>query len=151
MLELNLIIGFFLILAYGISRIFAKTTRPYVMRSMLLVLIIASYGFMTFQRNKVWHTPVLLWQDVVNKYPSWTRAHYNLGFALADDERSIFEAIGHFEQVIALQPDHSKARNALGFLQIVTGRYDEAIQNLEIASELDPENQLYKENLDIAT
>ncbi|MDA1079418.1 MAG: hypothetical protein O2840_01865 [bacterium] len=142
-------VGFVFVLAHLLSKLFSNTTKPWLMRTILLALILASYSFLTVQRNKVWSTQALIWQDVVNKFPLSPRAHYNLGFALAG-EQDFPGATYHFGKTIELLPNHSKALNALGYLTIISGDHERAVQLLTAAVELEPENQLYRENLDIA-
>jgi len=143
-------VGFVFILAHVLSKLFSSTAKPWLVRAVFFLVILASYSFLTVQRNKVWSTQAIMWQDVVNKFPLSPRAHYNLGFAMAS-EQDFLGAMFHFEKTIELLPTHSKALNALGYLNAVYGENDLAVERLTRAAELEPENQLYRENLDIAT
>jgi len=51
----------------------------------LVVVLAAALGFMTVQRNKVWQTPLTLWQDAVRKSPGNDRVHDNLAAVIVFD------------------------------------------------------------------
>ena len=73
------------------------------------VLLLAS---LTFARNEVWRTPLALWTDALAKSPNKARVQVNIGTALHDQHR-LDEAIAHYCQALALDPDHRQARHNL--------------------------------------
>lgn len=50
----------------------------------LLSLVVIVLALVTAERNRVYHDPVVMWQDIVNKSPHNDRAYYNLGKAIAN-------------------------------------------------------------------
>lgn len=65
------------------------------------------------------------------------RAHSNLGNALVELSRAD-EAIGCFEQALAIDPDLATALHGLGSAYLALGRLDEARQSFERAVALEP-------------
>jgi len=73
---------FFVPVVMGIMRllVFVSHSRP--MRVFLLTsvgLAVVVLGYATFMRNLVWNSERSLWTDCLQKYPSSSRAHHNLG------------------------------------------------------------------------
>jgi len=71
------------------------------------------FSFWTFERNKVWSDKITLWGDCVAKSPGKARPHNNLGVAL-DDRNRTDEAVDHFRQTIAIDPQFAEAYNNPG-------------------------------------
>ncbi|MFQ5429814.1 MAG: tetratricopeptide repeat protein [Phycisphaerae bacterium] len=92
----------------------------------------AALGWMTHQRNQVYHSQLALWRDAVEKQPDNARAHNNLAKRLLDKakrDRSVLpESIRHLREAIRLKPDFINANYNLGNALSQSGRYDEAIE-----------------------
>jgi Flp pilus assembly protein TadD len=73
----------------------------------------------------------------LEKYPADFVAHYNLG-ALLQFEGKLPEAIGLYQEALAVEPRNATARNSLGAALLVEDRLPEAIQQFRQALELDP-------------
>ena len=69
------------------------------------VLTCLVLGMLTFQRNLIYQTKVSIWEDTVAKEPGNARAHYNLGVALANCEKTD-DAIAEYERALAISPAH---------------------------------------------
>lgn len=67
----------------------------------------------TIERNDVWRTPLLFWQDAVRKTPRNERVHANLGgvyFNLKEYDKAIL----HYTTSITLNPGRPNAYSGLG-------------------------------------
>lgn len=93
-------IGFHLASVAGASSVtqwLTKIQPPHLVRlgSTALVTVLALVlCFFTYQRNLLYHDPLLLWSDAVKKSPNKARPHNNLGYAYAlhgDWDRAIEE------------------------------------------------------------
>lgn len=127
--------GFALIVAFLLFNLLAKQRFWAIVFS---VVIIMSFGTATYYRNSVWKSGLTLWSDVVSKSPYNYRAHYNLGFALADQDK-LDEAISHYSRALQIDPDFWEAHNNLGnALVAVQGPTDEAIGHFIKAIQLRP-------------
>ncbi len=91
----------------------------------LAAVAIVALGAVTFARNQVYQSPLLLWQDTVAKSPANPRAHYNLGRELRLAGRTQ-EAVIEFERTLALQPNHAFAHFELGKIALLARRWSEA-------------------------
>lgn len=96
-------------------------------RSIIAVTMVLSIalGAVTFARNRDYHDPVRLWQQVVNDRPHG-RAHYNLAIALRAAGRAD-QAMLHYRAAV---DDEPHAHYALGFEASEAGRFEEAVTEL---------------------
>jgi protein O-mannosyl-transferase len=69
--------GFFLILSTSIYLLLWKKYKYFAIS--VLMIIIISNSFLTFERNKVWKDPSTLWSDVILKSPHKNRGWRNRG------------------------------------------------------------------------
>jgi tetratricopeptide (TPR) repeat protein len=77
-------------------------------------------------------------------------AHMKLGDAAAESPDRVREAIGHYEMVLRLDPDHFRAHYNLGTLLMDRpDRQSEAIAHLESAVKLQPDNVEARVNLGV--
>jgi len=97
----------------------------------IAVLMISCCLIWTWQRNKVFHSQISLWSDVVAKSPGLARGHLNLGSAVLD--QNYIAAEKHFLQAISLDQDYSLAYTNLGILYIKQNRIDDALSALHTA------------------
>ncbi|MFI5304751.1 MAG: tetratricopeptide repeat protein [Nitrospiria bacterium] len=140
---------FFLLLSLGIYS-FACRFSDYGQRVFislgLLILILLGSG--TYERNKVWATPLSLWSDVALKSPMKERVLINLGEAYLESKR-LKEARITFEKAIRLNPKDQAALNALGYLYHSEGKDNEAIRSYNAILELNREDPAAHLNLGV--
>ncbi len=81
----------------------------------------------TWQRNKVWSSPVSLWSDAAEKSPNKSRVFVNLANSLyfAGDTLA---AMNHYRRAIQLDPKNTAAHNNLSSLLIRSGDHHQATQ-----------------------
>jgi len=115
----------------------------------ILCAIIAVFSVWTYQRNITWADKVTFWNDSAAKSPGKARPHYNLGMALAEQEK-MSEAINHFSTALKLKPNFYKVHNSLGSVFMNLGRTDEAIKHFFEVLKLDSQNTLAYYNLGVA-
>jgi protein O-mannosyl-transferase len=109
-----------------------------VVFTVTLFMLALILGALTFQRNQVYASEMLLWQDTVLKRPLNPRAHSNLGQAFQGEGRN-GEAITHYKEALRLAPDFAKAHNNLGQALDLQGNLDEAIAHYEKALKINPD------------
>lgn len=110
---------------------FDRSRVTFVAIGVLLLLAMA-----TFQRNRIWRDPVLLWSDVIGKNPYSARAHVDIGVTFAGQGRSE-RAIREYREAIRLDSDSKIAHNNLGNALLLLGRLDDAALHLEKAIQID--------------
>ncbi|MGD8992282.1 MAG: tetratricopeptide repeat protein [Desulfobacterales bacterium] len=115
----------------------------------LLCLVVLVLAVWTYQRNRVWQSPLTLWTDVVEKSPNKVRAQTNLGFALVKNGE-IDEGIEHYHKALQINPNFLEAHNNLGAALSKQGKVDEAIQQYRKALQINPHFMEAYNNLGIA-
>lgn len=122
-------IGFFMALIaavfYGLKALKDKSQSllPIVMATGVLVGLILAIT--TYQRNRVWSSPISLWQDVTLKSPNKARGFYQLGtnYAEAQDYQNALRAL---ERAAVLTPNNSHILNNLGNCNFILQRPEQA-------------------------
>lgn len=110
----------------------------------LLLLLIGSLGYATYQRNLVSADPVSYWADIVLKGPDKARSHNNYGIALTRAHR-FHEAIREFKIALQLAGEPTSAErfywdpyNNLANVYSLTGNVPAAIELLERGLKFNP-------------
>lgn len=73
--------GFYLVLGWGFERLFARGGQDRALASAGLAVLLVAHGSATIARNRVWSSPVRLWQDAARKAPGVWMTQYALGDA----------------------------------------------------------------------
>jgi protein O-mannosyl-transferase len=110
----------------------------------IALALVLSIG--AFQRNKVWSTPITLWEDCVRKSPKKERPHYNLGQSYYEARR-YQEAIASYQTSIRLQPGDADAYNSLGLAYKAIGAPEKAADAFREALRIKPAFSLALSNL----
>jgi len=99
-----------------------------------VIVLLAAYGYGTYQRNKVWHTPESLWRDVSIKSPLNGRGLMNYGVALVASQKYAM-AETYFQKAMRITPDYALLYTNMGYvkekegqLQIAENYYKAGIQ-----------------------
>ncbi len=104
----------------------------------LYLLITVLLAYWTIERNNIWSSPIVFWQDCVKKSPHKDRTHANLGKALAA-EGLWDEAIAAYQKALQLNLYHQFALRNMGLAFYHKGKLDEAIDYYRRALQSDPE------------
>ena len=141
-------IGLFFIMAYFIEQYVKNNPKRKPLVTGLVAAILAIYGMMCFQQNKIWHDSGTLWTHVLKYHtkstlPWGNRANYYR------DEGRIAEALHDYSEVIKLvqdkpEPYNSRAKLYFGFPQ--RDSLLKALDNYNKAIVLDPDNAEYWTN-----
>jgi protein O-mannosyl-transferase len=86
-----------------------------------IILLIAAYAYGTYQRNKVWHTPESLWQDVAAKSPLNGRGLMNFGVALMGSQQYAKAEI-YFKKAMHITPDYALLYTNMGLVNEKEGQ-----------------------------
>jgi tetratricopeptide (TPR) repeat protein len=108
----------------------ASRPRPFMAAAAIVAI---AFGGVTYARNRAYHDPVRIWEQVVAERPHG-RAHYNLGIALAAAGRAD-EARAHYRAALDGEPH---AHYALGVDALEGGRVEDAVRELRKFLELRP-------------
>lgn len=113
-----------------------------------LMIIISSYGYATFKRNKIWKTKYTLWSDVVKKSPNKARPNYNFGNVLNRAGKHDI-AIKYYNRAVKIKPDFVDALYNLGSAWDSKGNTDKAIEYYNKVLEVNPHYTKALNNLGI--
>jgi tetratricopeptide (TPR) repeat protein len=128
--------GFFLIITSGIYYLLWNKHK-YIAIS-ILVIIIASNSWLTYERNKVWKDDLILWNDTVLKNPNKARPFSNRGneyWKLGQSD----QALADFSEAIRIDSNYADAFDNRGVVYCTLRQYDKSIADLSRAIKLYPE------------
>jgi protein O-mannosyl-transferase len=145
-------IGIFIIIALGFDwlRERYQFSNKLIYRLILFVFVcwIGLLCTLTLQRTKVWNNSLVLWTDVLHKFPGTQRALINRGNALFDLGRHQ-EAIKDYNIVLAKNPTDVAAYINRGRAKANIGDLQGAISDFTICTRLSPGDYLPYYNLGI--
>ncbi|MFA5779130.1 MAG: tetratricopeptide repeat protein [Elusimicrobiota bacterium] len=93
--------------------------------SSIIMFHILLLGYGTIKRNQLYQQPILMWQNVISKYPNNPESHNKLGILLYNSKR-YEEAEKEYRETIRINPNNADAHNNLGVLLYNSKRYEEA-------------------------
>jgi protein O-mannosyl-transferase len=101
------------------------------------VCLLAAFGWLTIERNRVWHTEESLWRDVTLKSPRNGRGWMNYG--LAQSSRGDYTgALAAFEQARLYTPDYPLLEINFGIVRGAKGDHQAAESHFRRALQLAP-------------
>jgi tetratricopeptide (TPR) repeat protein len=115
----------------------------------VIVIIIAVFSFLTYERNKTWGNGLTFWQDCLQKSPDLGRVHNNYACYLFAKGK-LPEAEKEYKVVLSLNPPGRVAGRAnynLGVILAQQGDYREAVRYYSEAVRLYPGNSAAHNNL----
>lgn len=95
-------------------------------------LLLVLFGFLTYERTKIWADDAILWKDVLGKYPNVAQAWNNLG-NLVLKEGNMQQALMDYNKAIELQPNYADAYSNRGVILSQMGRTEQAVRDFEHA------------------
>jgi tetratricopeptide (TPR) repeat protein len=119
------LIGLFIAIVWGIADFAACVLAPPPTVTAAALAAIAVCGFAAARQVTYWRNGIALWEHAVNVTVDNSRAHANLGVALAktgEQDRAIRE----YAEAIRLEPRYAEAHNNLALALATRGRTSEA-------------------------
>ncbi|MCB0510863.1 MAG: tetratricopeptide repeat protein, partial [Bacteroidetes bacterium] len=111
--------------------------KSFIKYIVCMTIIVTTFSYLAFQRNKLWQNEIALWSDIVKKSPKKPLAWANLG-SLYTVERKFDKAMVALNKALELQNDHLSAYNNRGFIYMETGELDKALADFNRAIAIDP-------------
>jgi len=129
-------IGLSLAIIYSLSMLIVNSKAPNRMNKILIAsvccLLLMSFGYGTYQRNKVWKDGFSLWHDVTIKSPRNGRGLMNYGTKLMG-RGDYVEALDYYERAKVFNPYYSTLFINLGIVHNGLGNIDDAEFNFNKA------------------
>lgn len=145
-------LGLFLIAGRLVSQYFKDnlSSKPGNAAMLVALFFCAGFGYLSHERNAVWHDSMSLWNSNMNMVPEDPDAYNNLGyeyFLRADEttdagrRKSDYDsAVILLKRCVELKPDFAKAYIITAEIMRSTGQYDAALQNLNAAIKISDED-----------
>ncbi len=130
-------VGVFYVFAEFIYWVYNKFPKLKYFVVSLFIAIIAAYSMLTYQRTKIWSNALMLWTDVLAKYPNSQTAHLNIAQSYMETGE-IHKAIHHYERFIKVNQSDPQIYYNLGTAYAIKGRYFDAIRALTDCVKIDP-------------
>jgi tetratricopeptide (TPR) repeat protein len=112
----------------------------------ITMTFIASASYATIKQIGVWRDSIVFWNYVIDKEPSASLAHNNLGDAYISNGRFDM-AIEQLRTALSLKPNYPEAYNNLGLAYTSMGQFDRGIEHYQQALQLNPKFALAQYNL----
>lgn len=135
-------VGIFFLLSTVLTQAFLRVIElgkqalamDFVLQTRLAALsvMLVALGFGSYQRNKVWETAIVFWEDNVRKAPNKARVHNNLGVALSESGR-FDESIVCYQRAISLDSYYADPYSNLAVAYSMKNETDKAIEALRSA------------------
>lgn len=132
------LVGLSIALAWGLQALVARWRPGRSLVAVAVAVLLAAWIGLTWRQVGYWQDSVTLWQHTLAVTSNNTRAHYNLGCALLDEERYA-DARAQFGHALRLNPRHAKATNNIGAVLMAEDRFGEAVNLFEAALEIQPD------------
>lgn len=135
-------LGVFYLIAEGVIWVYSKKAKYFLfLRGFMLAAAIVLTGVLMIEtraRCKVWEGSIVLWSDVLEKYPYATIAYNNRGAALLEKQQ-YDKAYSDFTSVIRIDPANYDAYLNISKVYYYKGNFDEAIKMAEGILKLKPD------------
>jgi protein O-mannosyl-transferase len=125
------------------------TSRRHNLRNVaagLAALVLLALGIMAYRQTELWKSSRTLFEHTV----AVTKGNYiinnNLGVILAGEGKNS-EAIAHYRQALAFNPDYSEAHANLGHELLGIGNYPESFTQLSLALKSKPDQPIAQGDL----
>jgi hypothetical protein len=128
-------LGFILPISFGLTRL---VMRRGVSPIWVFLLIVGVLSFGTSVQLRIWSSPILFWERVVQLYPKQSRIAYeNLAASYGVNGR-LNDALRAYDEAIVLNPPSAVPHNGRATVLFDLGRQDEAIAEFKVAIKMDP-------------
>jgi tetratricopeptide (TPR) repeat protein len=143
------LIGIFIMIAWGAAELSAKWRVSRAVMAAAATVVLLACTVTARAQVGYWSDSAALWEHTLAVTAENYRAHNNLGFYFANENR-LPEAIAHFTEALRIRPDFAEGHSNLGAALARQGRMDEAIANYRAALTADPEMADAHNNLGVA-
>ncbi|MBI2595279.1 tetratricopeptide repeat protein [Candidatus Daviesbacteria bacterium] len=110
---------------------------------LILILLVISYGTLTYRRNFDWKYASSIWEAMLRAYPKSALANYFVG-TIFEERRENDEAIYYYQRSLELNPNMDYAYNSLAYLYFKQG--NSALAKNLLLQELKIQNKILDRN-----
>jgi len=142
-------IGLFIVLAWGIPRLFVRLPYRKPVSLVAAGLLISALAVTAWYQTGHWRTNRTLFHHMLNVTSNNHIAHNGIGLVLANQGKTT-EAIRNFKDAIRVKPNYDRAYINLGNIFAEQGNLDQAADSYEHAIACNPNNAKTHNNLAVA-
>jgi tetratricopeptide (TPR) repeat protein len=129
--------GYGLFFVSGLYYLFQERRARFA--AVILLILVASYSIMTYERNKAWKDEITLWNDAILKSPNKARPYSNRGLAY-QAKGNLDQALLDYNRAIGNEPDlAAEAYLNRGNVYQYKGSLDQAILDYNKVIENEPD------------
>ena len=103
------------------------------------MLLFCIEGYLTYEQNKVWDTPISFYTNTIRYNPLGSARIYNNLAMAYDDAHRVSEAIMTYKQAIQIQDTYPQTHHNLGRSLARQNQFEDAIKELETALQMNPD------------
>jgi tetratricopeptide (TPR) repeat protein len=130
-------IGLLVALVWGAAEVAERSRVARVGSGLLALIVIPALAVCAHKQTTYWRDAEAVWRRCLAFTSRNVIAEQNLGQAVFQKGR-VAEAMMHFENGLAINPNQASVHSSLGVLFLQTGRPAESLAHLETAVALDP-------------
>lgn len=135
-------------LLFIIGQWLARIQRGRIQKVALVIsgLFIALFSYLTWERIAVWKDGIVLFSDVIKKYPDISDAYRFRGIYKMH-AKNYRGALQDYNKTLSLKPDDALGLSGRGYVYNELQKYDEALKDLNTSLEIDstiPESYYYR-------
>ena len=130
-------IGFFLLLAKGLSYIY-KIKKFRIFTIVFTIVLLAFYSYLTIRQNVYWREPLVFYKRTMKYAAHSPRVCNDLGNAYYAINKNK-EAIALYKKAVEINPNYARAYYNLGLLYSTINKKKEAITAYKKAIEINPD------------
>lgn len=134
------LVGYSMFLVSGVYYLLEKKTIQTMV--IALMMIIAWYSVLTYQRNKVWRDDFTLWNDAVQKSPHKARPYDRCGIFYYK-QGNFAQALWAYNKAIEINPNYDSAYNNRGVIYYNQGHWSQALSDYHKAIAINPKYPAY--------
>jgi tetratricopeptide (TPR) repeat protein len=142
-------IGLYILLTWGVAELCRSWRHQRAVLGSAAAVILAGLMAGAHEQAGYWKTSISLWTHTLACTTRNSVAHYNFGYALADEGR-FGDAIEQFKQALQINPDYAEGQNNWGNALASEGKATEAIEHYERALQINPDYAEGHNNLGLA-
>jgi len=140
------LIGLFIIVAWGMSDIFAKWPGRKIIVAVVSSVMLSFFMICAWFQVGYWKNGITLFTHALKVTDNNSIAHCELGHAL-DRHGKHDEAIIHYFKALQINPNYAEAHNNLGYSLASQGKFKDAVYHYHEAQRIDPNDVKAHNNL----
>ncbi|MBI5020151.1 MAG: tetratricopeptide repeat protein [Ignavibacteriales bacterium] len=117
------------------------------MWKILLLIVLCSYGFLTFKYSGNYRDPISHWEHAIKMSPMSAEVYFNMGIVNTEIANNSDQAKENYVRAVELNDKNPKYHYNLGLIYLKQNQKDIALKEFERTIEINPTNIIAQYNL----